>query len=77
VLVYYIKQYKIKKNYGMILSHGKTGISYDNAAMESFFHTLKTELVYFRKYQSLEKARLDIFTYIYTFWHNGKNWMLF
>lgn len=64
--------YKIAKNHGIILSHGKTGVSYDNAAMESFFHTLKTEPVYFRKYQTLEEARLDIFDYIYTFYNKKR-----
>lgn len=64
--------YKSAKNYGIILSHGKTGVSYDNAAMESFFHTLKTELIYFKKYQSIEEARLDIFNYIYTFYNRKR-----
>lgn len=64
--------YKTAKKYGIILSHGKTGCSYDNAAMESFFHTLKTELTHFRKYQSLEEARLDIFNYIYTFYNQKR-----
>ena len=64
--------YKIAKKHGITLSHGKTGVSYDNAAMESFFHTLKTELVYFRKYQTLEEARLDIFDYIYTFYNKKR-----
>ena len=64
--------YKIAKKHGIILSHGKTGVSYDNAAMESFFHTLKTELVYFRKYQTLDEAKLDIFNYIYTFYNQKR-----
>jgi putative transposase len=64
--------YKTAKKHGIILSHGKTGVSYDNAAMESFFHTLKTELVYFRKYQTLEEAKLDIFNYIYTFYNQKR-----
>lgn len=64
--------YKTTKNHGIILSHGKTGVSYDNAAMESFFHTLKTELVYFRRYQTLEEAKLDIFNYIYTFYNQKR-----
>jgi transposase InsO family protein len=64
--------YKAAKKHGIILSHGKTGVSYDNAAMESFFHTLKTELVYFRKYQTLEEAKLDIFNYIYTFYNQKR-----
>ena len=37
--------------------------------LESFFRTLKTELIYFRKYQTLEEAKLDIFSYIYTFYN--------
>ena len=64
--------YKTAKKHGIILSHGKTGVSYDNAAMESLFHTLKTELVYFRKYQTLEEAKLDIFNYIYTFYNQKR-----
>jgi len=37
------------------------GNCYDNAAMESFFHTLKTEVVYQRQYRTHEEARADIF----------------
>lgn len=33
--------FKKAEGYSVTLSHGKTGCSYDNAAMESFFHTLK------------------------------------
>jgi putative transposase len=34
---------------------------YDNAPMESFFHTLKTELVHHQHYATREEARRDIF----------------
>lgn len=61
--------YKMAEDHGIILSHGKTGCAYDNAAMESFFHTLKTEWVHFKNYETLEEAKLDIFTYIYTFYN--------
>lgn len=64
--------YLVAKKYGIILSHGKTGCSYDNAVMESFFHTLKTELIYFKKYQSVAAARLDIFNYIYSFYNQKR-----
>ena len=37
---------------------------YDNAPIESFFHTLKTELVHHRQYATREKAKRDIFAYI-------------
>jgi transposase InsO family protein len=64
--------YKKAQEYGINLSHGKTGCSYDNAAMESFFHTLKTELTHFKNYQTLEEAKLDIFAYIYTFYNSKR-----
>ncbi|MCK1477055.1 transposase [Bradyrhizobium sp. 197] len=35
---------------------------YDNARMESFFHTLKTELVHHRHYATGQEATRDIFT---------------
>ena len=37
--------------------------------MESFFHTLKTELVYHRRYESRAEARNDIFEYIEVFYN--------
>jgi putative transposase len=37
---------------------------YDNAPMESFFHTLKTELVHHQHYATKEQAKRDIFAYI-------------
>jgi len=64
--------YKKAHAYGIQLSHGKTACSYDNAAMESFFHTLKTELTHFKTYQTIEEARLDIFTYIYAFYNSKR-----
>jgi transposase InsO family protein len=42
----------------------RAGDCYDNAAMESFWGTLKTELVYHRDYQTREEARQSTFTYI-------------
>ena len=42
---------------------------YDNAPMESFFHTLKTELVHHRQYATREEAKRDIFAYIEGFYN--------
>lgn len=42
--------------------------------MKSFFHTLKTEWVYFKKYSSIEEATLDIFTYIFTFYNQKRRY---
>jgi transposase InsO family protein len=64
--------HKLAEKHGIRLSHGKTGSAYDNAVMESFFHTLKTELTYFKNYQSLEEAKMDIFNYIFTFYNNKR-----
>jgi putative transposase len=45
------------------------GNCYDNAVVESFFHSLKTELIQFRNYQSRAEARSDIFEYIEIFYN--------
>ena len=40
-----------------------TGNCYDNAITETFFHTLKTELTYWERFQTREEARTKIFEY--------------
>ena len=45
------------------------GCCYDNAAMESFFHTLKVELVHCERYRSREQARRSIFEYIEAYYN--------
>lgn len=60
----------LAKSQGILLSYGTS--AYDNAVMESFFHTLKTEHVYFKTYQTLEEAKLDIFTYIFAFYNSKR-----
>ena len=50
-------------------SMSSKGNCYDNAVMESFFHTLKTEVVYFEKYQTRAEARQSIFEYIEVFYN--------
>jgi len=52
------------KNYGIVQSMSSTGNCYDNAITESFFHTLKTELIYWEKYQTRVEAKSSIFEYI-------------
>ncbi len=37
---------------------------YDNAPMESFFHTLKVELVHQRRWSTRDEARRNLFAYI-------------
>lgn len=56
---------------GMIASMSRKGNCYDNAPTESFFASLKRELVYHRRYQSRAQAKQDIFQYI-EIWYNRK-----
>src|SRR5438046_3668811 len=45
---------------------------YDNAPMESFFHTLKTELVHHRQYKTRAEAQRDIFAFIEGFYNRTR-----
>jgi len=45
---------------------------YDNAPMESSFHTLKTELVHHRHYATLAEAERDIFAFIEGFYNRTR-----
>jgi len=58
--------------HGMIPSMSRTGDCYDNAITETFFDTLKTELIYFEKYRSRNKARRSIFEYIEVFYNRQR-----
>jgi len=50
-------------------SMSSAGNCYDNAAMESFWSTLKTEWLHHRKFQTHAEAKLAIFDYIETFYN--------
>jgi putative transposase len=58
--------------YGFVQSMSSTGHCYDNALMESFFHTLKTELIYFEKYRTKQEARGSVFEYIEIFYNRTR-----
>jgi len=56
----------------------RQGCCWDNAVAESFFHTLKSELVHHNDYRTRDQARRSIFDYIEAFYnrkrrhsHNG------
>jgi transposase InsO family protein len=57
---------------GFQVSMSRKGDCYDNAPMESFFHTLKTELVHHRKYATRAEAQRDIFAYIEGFYNRSR-----
>lgn len=50
-------------------SMSRKGNCWDNAVAESFFKTLKVELIYHHKYETKQQAALSIFEYIET-WYN-------
>lgn len=54
---------------GIISSMSRTGNCYDNAHCESFFHSLKTELIYRRNFKTRKEAMQAIFEWIET-WYN-------
>ena len=58
--------------YGFIQSMSRKGNCYDNAIAESFFHTLKTELVYDYRYETRAEARQSIFEYIEMFYNRKR-----
>lgn len=60
------------KSYKIIQSMSSTGNCYDNAITESFFHTLKTELIFWNRYQSREEAKRSIFYYIEIFYNRQR-----
>jgi len=50
----------------------RKGDCWDNAPMESFFATLKTELVYRMKFKTREEAKRKIFEYIEVFYNRQR-----
>lgn len=57
---------------GMVVSMSRTGNCYDNAAMESFWSTLKWECVYRTKFSTRTHARLAVFEYIECFYNRQR-----
>ena len=60
------------KSRNMVGSMGRTGICWDNAAAESFFVSLKNELVYRTVFSSPNKARTAIAEYIEVFYNRQR-----
>jgi putative transposase len=61
---------RLLAHHGIACSMSGKGDCWDNAAMESFFSTLKTERIYRRlRYASRDEARADVFDYIERFYN--------
>jgi transposase InsO family protein len=63
---------RVLRDHGITCSMSGTGNCYDNAAMESFFATLKKELIYQEDYDTRAAARQSIFEYIEVFYNRER-----
>lgn len=57
---------------GLRCSMGRRANCYDNAAMESFFHTLKVEEIHRRRYRTRSQARASVFEYIEVYYNRKR-----
>lgn len=56
-------------DHGIICSMSRSGNVWDNAAMESFFSSLKTERTEGKPYRTRDEVRADVFDYIERFYN--------
>ncbi len=62
--------YSLLGEYGIANSKSRAGHCWDNAAMESFYHSLKTEMVYFHRFKDLVEAVAHIMSYMRFYNHD-------
>jgi len=71
-------QYASNEFRGLLKAHAiqcsmsRKGNCWDNAVAESFFHTLKVELIHGKIYDTRQKAKIDIFDYIEIFYNRQR-----
>lgn len=63
---------KLLRQFKMNPSMSRKGNCYDNAPMESFFGTLKTELIHHQKYRTRQEAILEVREYIEVFYNRQR-----
>jgi transposase InsO family protein len=63
---------RLLDKHGILSSMSRKGNCWDNACVESFFGTLKRELVYHRRYVTRDEATQDIFEYIEVFYNRKR-----
>ncbi len=63
---------KLLAAHGIVCSMSRKGNCWDNAVVESFFHTLKVELVHHRRYLTRDEARQDIFEWVEVFYNRQR-----
>lgn len=60
---------RLMADHGITCSMSRSGNVWDNAAMESFFSSLKTERIKRKTYRTRKQARADVFDYIECFYN--------
>ena len=70
---------KVLDKYGFVQSMSRRGNCWDNAVSESFFHTLKTQLVHHVRFETFEEAERILFKYIEVYYnqrrkHSANGW---
>jgi putative transposase len=63
---------RLMADHGIACSMSRSGNVWDNAAMESFFSSLKTERIRGRIYRTRDDARADVFDYIERFYNRTR-----
>ena len=63
---------KLLEQHQITCSMSRKGNCWDNAVMESFFATLKTELIYHERFLTRDDAKLKIFDYIELFYNRKR-----
>lgn len=71
--LYAVAEYRaLLERHGIRQSMSRKADCWDNAPMESFFHTLKTELVMHCDYPTREQARSSLFEYMEVFYNRQR-----
>ena len=60
------------QKHGIVQSMSRKGNCWDNAVAESFFHTLKTELIYHEIFETRAQVNQAIFEYIEVFYNRQR-----
>lgn len=60
---------RLLHDHGIVCSMSRRGDCWDNAAMESFFSSLKTERTSRKRYVTRDEARADVFDYVERFYN--------
>ncbi len=61
--------YRLMADHGITCSISRSGNVWENAAMESFFSSLKTERTAAKVYRTRDDAKADVFDYIERFYN--------